>query len=205
VLHLHALADRLGERLDALGRLDWLWQDGARQLAASWDLPYPANPHHEYRTAHKIPLAAQVRLAALLHWRERVARDGDRPRTWIIDNAVAMELAVTPPANGQALLGMLQACRAFPRPRAGEVIELLQRAAPDAAFQPAPAPFDRDTEQRMKKLRDAIDARAAELAIDPSTLCTRRLLEARVRDGRWPADCTPWRVEMLEPLAIAAL
>lgn len=205
VVHLEALADRLSERLDRLGRLAWLWQDGARQIGASWHMPYPENPHHEMRTAFKLPVEAQMRLCRLLRWREQVARSDDRPRTWVIDNALAVEFASTPPTSSQHLLARLQTCRAFPRRRAGELIELLASNEPDASFHPAPEPLDRDTEKRMQKLREAIDARATELSIDPSTLCTRRLLEARVRDGRWPDDCTAWRIELLEPLAVAAL
>jgi len=201
VLHLDALADRLGEKLERLGRTDWLWQDGARQIHASWEMAYPEQPHHEVRTAFKLPIEAQARLAALLAWRERVARSEDRPRTWVIDNGIAMDLAQSPPRSGNELLAKLQACRAFPRRQAGELIELLAQTRPDAHFIPAPAPMDRDTENRSKKLRDRIDALATELQLDPSTLCTRRLLEARIRDGHWPADCTPWRVELLEPLA----
>jgi ribonuclease D len=205
VIHLEALADRLGERLQQLERLDWLYQDGARQIAASWDMPYSDNPHHEFRTAFKLPVEVQVRLRALLKWREEVARSDDRPRTWIIDNTIAVEFADTPPTSGSAMLSKLQACRAFPRRRAGELIDLLNAARADATFKPAPQPFDRDTEKRMQQLRDRIDAHAAELAIDPSTLCTRKLLEARVRDGRWPDDCTAWRVEQLEPLTTGLL
>ena len=205
VLHLELLADRLGERLDKLGRMQWLWQDGARQISASWEMPYSDNPHHEYRTAFKLPVEAQVRLCALLRWREQVAREDDRPRTWVIDNAIAMDFANTPPTSGQAVFAKLQSCRAFPRQRAGEVIDLLANAQTDDQFRTAPMPFDRDTEQRMKSLREQIDTRSAELAIDPSTLCTRRLLESRVREGRWPDDCTPWRIEQLEPLASTTL
>jgi ribonuclease D len=205
VVHLQALADRLGEQLDRLGRTEWLWQDGARQIAQSWDMPYPDNPHHEYRTAFKLDVEAQVRLCALLRWREQVAREDDRPRTWVIDNAIAMDFANTPPTNGQEVFAKLKTCRAFPRQRAGEVIDLLANARTDAQFKPAPMPLDRDTDQRMKTLRESIDAHAIELGIDPSTLCTRRLLEARVREGQWPSDCTAWRVEQLEPLARALL
>jgi ribonuclease D len=201
VIHLEALADRLGERLQQLGRLDWLYQDGARQIAASWDMPYPDNPHHEFRTAFKLNVDTQVRLRALLQWREQVARSDDRPRTWIIDNAVAIEFADSPPTSGSSMLSKLQACRAFPRRRADELIDVLNAAKADDSFKPAPQPFDRDTEKRIQQLRERIDAHATELGIDPSTLCTRRLLEARVREGRWPSDCTAWRIEQLEPLA----
>ena len=74
VIHLQALCDRLGDRLDRLGRMDWLWQDGQRQIAAGYELLPSANPHHEFRAAYKLPLAAQVRLVAVLEWRERTAQ-----------------------------------------------------------------------------------------------------------------------------------
>lgn len=201
VLHLDRIADLLGEKLDRLGRIDWLWQDGARQITASWEMAYPDNPHHEFRTAFKLPIEAQVRLCVLLAWREQIARRDDRPRTWVIDNGVAMDIAHTPPRNGNELLAKLQTCRAFPRRQAAEVIDLLANAMPAVGFLPAPMPLDRDTENRMKKVRERIDAHAAELGIDSSTLCTRRLLEARIRDGHWPSDCTAWRIEQLEPIA----
>lgn len=200
VRHLDALADQLGEKLTRLGRLDWLWQDGARQISASWEMAYPDNPHHEFRTAFKLDDESQVRLCTLLTWREQVARNEDRPRTWVLDNALAMDLAQNPPRSGAELLDKVRSCRAFPRRLLGEAVDLLATAMPSVGFLPAPAPMDRDTEASTKKLRERIDQCATELAIDSSTLCTRRMLEARIREGRWPGDCTPWRIALLEPL-----
>jgi ribonuclease D len=200
VRHLDALADRLGDKLTQLGRLDWLWQDGARQISASWEMAYPDNPHHEFRTAFKLDDEAQVRLCTLLTWREQVARSEDRPRTWVLDNALAMDLAQSPPRSGAEMLDKVRSCRAFPRRLLADVVDLLATAMPSVGFLPAPAPMDRDTEASMKKLRERIDQGASELAIDSSTLCTRRMLEARIREGRWPSDCTPWRIDLLEPL-----
>lgn len=205
VIHLEALRDRLGDRLDRLGRMDWLWQDGQRQIAAGYELAPTANPHHDFRTAHKLPLAAQIRLVAVLEWRERTARSSDRPRSWVLDNAVVIDIAQTPPRSGPELLGKLASCRAFPRRQVGELIDVLATAEPGLQFQPAPAPLDRDTEHTLRKLREQIDALAQELALESSTLCSRRLLEARARQGVWPQDCTPWRQQLLEPLAQAAL
>ena len=203
VLHLDALADRLGDRLEKMGRLDWLMQDGERQIAASWLMPYGDNPHHDFRTAYKLSLDAQRRLCALMHWREQTARSEDRPRTWVLDNGVAMDLAHSPPANSNALLALVQASRAFPKRRASEVLDVLAEANCGDTFKPAPEPLDRDTEKHIKTLRERIDAHAIELGIEPATLCTRKLLEARVRDGQWPTDCTPWRIQQLEPLITA--
>lgn len=200
VMYLEALADRLGEKLERIGRIDWLWEDGKRQIAVSCEMLYPDNPHHEFRTAHKLPAAAQWRLCALLHWREHIARVSDWPRTWILDNAIALDIAQTPPHSMAALLARLQTCRAFPKRQVGEVFELLHTDNPGATFQLAPQPLDRDSESAMKKLRGKIDIYALELGIDSSTLCTRRLLEARVRNQQWSKDCTAWRAALLEPL-----
>jgi len=205
VIHLQALCDRLGDRLDRLGRMDWLWQDGQRQIAAGYELLPSANPHHEFRAAYKLPLAAQVRLVAVLEWRERTARSTDRPRSWVLDNATAIDIAQNPPRSGPELLGKLANCRAFPRRQVGEVIDLLASAEAGAPFQPAPAPLDRETENALRQAREQIDALAASLALESSTLCSRRLLEARARLGTWPPDCTRWRQQLLEPLVQATL
>ncbi|MGE3105610.1 MAG: ribonuclease D [Lysobacterales bacterium] len=201
VIHLQALAEHLGDRLQRLGRIDWLWQDGARQIAASGDDIWPSNPQHEIRTASRLPLEVQLRAHALLHWRERTAREIDRPRNWVLDNNSALALALDPPDAGPALLARLKECRAFPRRLTTEVLALLADPQAEPGFAAAPAPLDREAEAALHRLRERVGALAQELALEPSTLASRRLLEGRVRDRQWPADCTAWRRELLEPLA----
>lgn len=205
VVHLDALGNALLDRLDALDRRDWILQEGHRTLQAAFTPAQPGNLHHDYRSACKLDLDAQRRLDAILRWREQVARETDRPKPWVIDNQVAHDLAAKPPQQASELQRALQAQRAFPRARAGELLELLGAPPMHADFQPAPKPFTRDEETRLERLKTGIEVLAAELGLEPALLAPRKAQEARLRSGRWPAEMPAWRRERLAPIADHAL
>lgn len=205
VRYLGEVHAALDDRLRSLGRADWVLQEGARMMALAADDTIAANLHHDYRNAWQMPESAQHRLDHLLAWREATARELDRPRTWILDNGTAFRLAESPPATLQALGAIVAQDRAFPKARANAVLNLLNEVrAPRPGFAPAPKAADKADEIRFKSLRARIDAIAVELGIDPGALVSRRLLEARIRDGAWPASVAPWRVALLEPVVSAA-
>ncbi len=204
VVHLDALGDALLGKLDVLGRIDWITQEGKRTLDAAFAVNEPCNLHHDYRSSFKLGLDAQRRLDAMLRWRERTARDTDRPKPWVIDNQVAFDLAATPPAQVADLQRSLQAQRAFPRARLAELLALLQAPDEDARFKPAPKPFTRDEETALERMKAAIEAAAIELAIEPALLAPRKLQEARLRNGAWPSDLPSWRRALLEPISAQA-
>ncbi|MBI2396251.1 MAG: HRDC domain-containing protein [Xanthomonadales bacterium] len=205
VVHLDALGDALLDRLEALGRRDWILQEGRRTLQMAFTPSAPGNQHHEYRSACKLDLDAQRRLDAILRWREQVARATDRPKPWVIDNQVAHDLAARPPQQASELQRMLQAQRAFPRAKAGELLELLSEPPLHADFTPAPKPFSRDEEAQLDRLKAGIETHAAELGLEPALLAPRKAQEARLRNGRWPQDLPAWRRERLEAIASTAL
>jgi len=204
VVHLDALGDALQEKLAALDRLDWITQEGKRTLDAAFAVNEPCNLHHDYRSGFKLGIDAQRRLDAILRWRERTARDTDRPKPWVIDNQVAFDLAATPPTQVTDLQRSLQAQRAFPRARLAELLALLQSPHDDARFMPAPKPFTRDEETALERMKAAIEAAAVELAIEPALLAPRKLQEARLRQGAWPNDLPDWRRALLEPISAGA-
>ena len=82
VEHLFALHDAIDAKLQALGRQQWLHDDGERLLASvandedRW-------PHLAMRSAQFLDAPAQRRLLRLLRWRDVQARSSDRPRSWI--------------------------------------------------------------------------------------------------------------------------
>src|SRR3546814_13995499 len=53
-------------------------------------------PHLSLRAAQFLDRPAQMRLLRLLRWREAHARRADRPRSWILDNELAVLLARDP-------------------------------------------------------------------------------------------------------------
>lgn len=205
VVHLDAVGDVLIDKLDALGRRDWIAQEGRRTLQLAFAPTELANLHHDYRSAWKLDTDAQRRLDAVLRWREQVARDTDRPKPWVIDNAVAHDLAAKPPAQASDLQRALQAQRAFPRAKAGELLDLLRDPPMLANFVAAPKPFSREEDAALERLKVGIEAEAAALAIEPSLLAPRRAQEARLRDGAWPTHLPEWRRHRLESIATHVL
>jgi ribonuclease D len=205
VVHLDTLGDVLLEKLDALGRRDWIAQEGQRTLGAAFATATPANLHHDYRSAWKLDADAQRRLDAVLRWREQVARDTDRPKPWVIDNQVAHDLSAKPPTQLSDLQRQIQAQRAFPRARAVDLLDLLRNPPQFPDFRAAPQPFSRDEESALERLKAGIEAEAAALAIEPALLAPRKAQEARLRNGHWPADLPEWRRKRLEAIAALAL
>lgn len=201
VRYLNELHAALVERLSSQGRLHWVLQEGERMLTQAARTEIEPNLHHDYRNAWQLNLEQQQRLDQLLVWREDMARQLDRPRTWIMEHASAWKLAEHPPSTLQGLTSVLAQERSFPKAKAQSLLKWLHEpVTPRDRFLPAPKPADKADEIRYKSLRLKIDALATELGIDPGALISRRVLEFRLRTGTWTPETAPWRIELLEPL-----
>lgn len=199
VVHLGALYAALTEKLQALGRLDWLQADGARLIAQGEDDGGERWPHLALRSAQFLDAPAQHRLLRLLRWREAQARASDRPKSWILDNELAVTLARTPMASREALIDWLERQPKSPRKLADALWQALSTPLPDEADAPLAKNGDQD-KQRLKKLQDAVAAHSAALGLPDGILASRRWLEALMEHGQWPAALEGWRRAQLEPV-----
>lgn len=202
VRHLAALHAELAPRLDALGRRAWFEEDCARQVAAAGAGP-ERWPHLSFRATQYLDEPARLRLLRLLRWRERHARERDRPRSWVLDNELATELARHPPADQAALQRLLDARPKAPRKLALQIWSALQTPLPDEGQAP-PAPAAEADRKAVKRLQDAVSARSAELGLPDGVLASRRRLEQLLETGEWPDALSGWRRAELEP-ALAPL
>jgi len=199
VLYLHTLHDRLTAQLDALGRNAWLAEDCAR-LVANAERDEPERwPHLGLRTAQFFDPDAQRRLLRLLRWRETYARASDRPRTWILDNELATQLARTPPADRAALQARLDAHPKAPRKLAEPLWQALTTPLPDEDDAPQARQEDRDR-PALRRLQDAVAARTAELGLPDGVLASRRWLQSLMDGEGWKGPLSGWRRAQLEPL-----
>lgn len=206
VRHLFALHDQLGARLDELGRADWLAQDAERLLEATErsDAGDPW-PHLAMRSTQYLPSEAQRRLLRLLRWREAQARRSDRPRSWILDNELAVTLARTPPRDRAALQALLDATPKAPRKLGDALWQALETPLEDEASAPLVQAAGETDKTVLKRLQDAVARRGAELGLADGVLASRRHLEALLQADRrgheaWPAALNGWRRPLLEPL-----
>ncbi len=204
VRHLFALHDRLDARLRELDRHDWLAEDAARLASGSAADAGERWPHLGMRTAQFLDADAQRHLLRLLRWRERQARDSDRPRSWILDNDLAVALARTPPTDARALQAQLDAHPKAPRKLGAAIWQALATPLPDESTMPMASAADRD-KNRLKRMQDAVSARSAELGLPDGVLASRRYLEVLLESGVWPDMLSGWRKQQLEPVLTTLL
>ncbi|GAA5081352.1 ribonuclease D [Lysobacter panacisoli] len=199
VRHLFELHDQLDQRLDMLGRREWLAEDAARTVHNAQTESGERWPHASMRSAQFLDRDAQLRLLRLLRWRDAYARDNDRPRTWILDNELAVGLARNPPIDRAGLQRALDAHPKSPRKLGDAIWTALNTPLDDEAQAPDTAVAENRDKQRLRKLQDVVAARSAELGLPDGVLASRRWLEALMDQGEWPDALAGWRRKALEP------
>jgi ribonuclease D len=141
------------------------------------------------RGLKQLPPAVRARARSLAVWREKVARERDLPRGWIISDAAIFKLAESAvpspplPVNDVLADGLLEALR---EASTGELADL----EPGQDARPTPP-------QRalMDRLAQAVDARATELGVSAEILAPRGELKALAMGERAVASLAGWRRE----------
>lgn len=198
VRYLFAIHDELTRRLTEQDRLGWLAEDAERLLATVEHDDGERWPHVSLRTAQFLEPAAQRRLLRLLRWRDLQARQSDRPRSWILDNELASQLARFPPADLDALLRQFDKFPKAPRKLAAAVWEALNTPLPDEDHAPLAQTATDGNKAVLKRLQDAVAQRSRELGLPDGILASRRHLETLIEQRSWPAPLGQWRRDALE-------
>jgi ribonuclease D len=207
VRYLPPLEERLTAELARLGRSAWL----AEELAALNDPgTYTVEPDAAWqrvRGLHGLD-AARARLAReLAAWRERRAIERNRPRGWILDDASLREIVLTVPRSLRAL-GAVRGLPAGVVKHCGEQILERIRAAdlpnelPPVNLRGRPDPAKAAVLKQLSAIHRDV---AADLALSPEVLATRRDLE-RLADGQRDVPLLRgWRRAILGERLLAAL
>ncbi len=139
VRYLSALHDKLTERLEAKGRLNWLWEEGKNITSPE---TYTNDPEQSWqRIRMKIrdgrSIACLQRLAA---WREREAETKNLPRQWVIKDEALAEMAATRPTTEKALKRIRFLKKPLKAPQQEEVFRIIEevKALPDDALPTPP-------------------------------------------------------------------
>jgi len=206
VRHLVPLKVTLEEQLDKLGRLSWLAEELSGLADARALTTDPEEAWRRLKGLRGLDPSRQRLAQGLAAWRERRATERNRPRGWILDDAVLRELIVRVPRSQAALEAIAEMPAAVVR-HCGE--ELLACIA--AANVPDPAPA-LDARQRpdpaqstlVKKLGAVNQAVAAEIGISPEVLATRRDLERLAEGADDIAALRGWRRTVIGEKLLAA-
>ncbi len=206
VRYLLALKNALEERLDRLGRLPWLAEELTEledPAALSVD---PEQAWRRLRGLGGLDPGRQRLLRLLAAWRERRALARNRPRGWILDDALLREMVLRVPRTPQAL-GALEGMPPALLERSGsELLECVHAAdIPEPAPPVTRPPPDPNLNVLLKKLASIQRSTAEELGLSPEVLATRRDLE-QLAAGRQDAQVLiGWRRAVLGERLLAAL
>lgn len=179
VRYLLPLKAHLEGELERLGRTSWL----AEELAAlASEEGLRVDPERAWLRVKGVRGLGEERDAlarALAAWRERRAVERNRPRGWILDDALLREIVLRVPATHEDLGAIAGMPPAFVRNCGDEVRALVAAAAtkyPPVARERRERP-DPEAIARVKRLAAVLQTVAGELGLSPEILATRRDLE----------------------------
>jgi len=207
VRYLLPLADALRAELERLGRLAWLEEelaalDDTRALVVD-----PDNAWLRLKGLRDLDPGRERVARSLAAWRERTAAAHNRPRGWILDDAVLRDMVLQVPRSLAALAQIEAMPPGLVKRRGEELLELVRAAqvpepAPPLPGRPRPDPVKAALVRRLGQLSQAV---AQELKLVPEVLATRRDLEQLADGHRDGAVLRGWRRAILGERLLAAL
>lgn len=206
VRYLLPLKEYLEEQLDRLGRLSWLSEE-LRGLEDEQLLS--VRPEEAWRRLKGLKGldAGRTRLArALAAWREQRAIERNRPRGWILDDAVLREIVMRVPRTMEQLQAIPDMAAGVLRHCGEELLQIIRAA--DVPHPPPPLPSrprpNPEQTALVRKLGAINQSVAQALGLSPEILATRRDLEQLAEGGRDVPVLQGWRRQVIgEPLLAA--
>lgn len=196
VVYLHTIYQQLAERLAQRDRSAWHAEDCERLKRKSCQRSGDDQPQLALRGAAEWPREQQALLRRILLWRDFAARRLDRPRPWLLEDALVMSFAQQPPKRIDELEKRSSGQRALRSQQREELFELLAMPVTDDEITSTRAipPFPQgNAKPALNAMKETVDALALELDLPAGLLCSRKVLEEYVVTGIWPETLEGWR------------
>ena len=166
--------------------------------------PDPAQAWERLRGIGQLAPEPRARAKAIAVWREKLARERDLPRAWILSDAALFSIAQANPTTAAALdavqpmneklCGDAARCaRALPPPATCRMWRRCQDARPTP-----------EQKALLDRLSKVVDARAAELQVSAEVLAPRGELKALAMGRRDTHALTGWRLQEIGARLLAA-
>jgi len=174
---------KLAERLDKLGRLDWVREDSAALLdPALYDVD-PAQAIQRLKGARNLRGRRRAAAARLAEWREAEALRANRPRQWIAKDAVLLEIANRLPRAMDELAAINDMPGGLARRSGRHILELINVSGAEDNAVPTPQLRPDETQKaQLADMQRMIAECAADLGLAAETVASKKELSALVMD-----------------------
>jgi len=196
VLYLGEIAGRLALRLRELGREHWVLEDCLALEDPRLYEPDPQQAWARLRGLAQLAPAPRARAKVIAMWREKLARERDLPRSWIIPDTAIFDIAQANPSTRAALGAVRSVPPTLNDAFAATLLDTLHGASNAELTDREPSQDSRPTaEQRalIERLAKTVDARAADLGVSAELLAPRGELKALAMGQRRVHSLAGWR------------
>jgi ribonuclease D len=207
VRYLLPLKTHLEEQLERLGRLAWLDEELSNLRDAESFTVNPEGAWQRLKGLRGLDAGRMRLVRALAAWRERRAIERNRPRGWILDDAVLRDIVMRVPRTVEQLQAIPEMSPGVIRHCADDLLAMVSAAdianpPPQVALRPRPSPEQTALVKKLSALNQSI---AQTLGLSPEVLATRRDIEQLAEGGRDVAMLQGWRREIIGEPMLAAL
>jgi len=207
VVYLVEIYQRITEKLEEMGRLDWLREDFERLVSPELYANPPEQAWLKVKGGNRLRGASLSVMQALSKWREQTAQCKDRPKGWILRDDALVDIARHKPASMDALGKIRGLGEGLIRNSGKILVDLVNEAE---STQPKPFP---DMAKRIKLSPDQgalVDVMMAivrlsgeQNALNPTVLATRKHLENLVLGEAGIAVMEGWRKKLVGERLVA--
>jgi ribonuclease D len=204
VLYLDGISSELSRRLRELGREHWVREDCMDLTDRRHYEPDLAQAWFRLKSIAQLEPAPRIRAKAIAVWRERLARERDLPRAWILSDAAIFSIAQENPTT----LAALRAVQPMNDKLAASLLGALAAASNADLTDVQPSQDARPTPQQkavLERLVKTVDARAAELQVSAEMLAPRGELKALAMGKRESPALAGWRLQEIGTRLLASV
>ncbi len=180
VRYLGPIYHKLRAALQEKGWLDWYLEDAAALSDAARYINEPDEAWRRVGLAHTLNGAGLAVLRSLAAWRERRAQTVNRPRKWLMDDALLLALARLKPATRAGLSAVSGLAPRTVERHGEELLELINSASRLPAEQwpnlMPPTRLSIAQQALLDKLIALVNARAGQQGLTPAYVASRKAL-----------------------------
>lgn len=207
VRHLPAIYRQLTTKLNELGRSDWVSEECERLTEPALYANDPDYAHERIKKGRTLLPANQQVLHALARWREHTAQTRNLPRSWVLRDAILLELAAIQPSTREQLKSIKGIGAATLRKWGDVILKTItegQSMTPSSLWK-KPIQLTRAQTELSRRMLALVKSCADKQGISPALLATRKDLQALIRGERDITLLTGWRRQVVGETLLSML